>query len=187
MIVRTALVDELPQIEAMYAAIVDAMQDTPLDVWWQMGSHPSHEMLLDAASDGNLLVAVDDGHDDADDTAAETANPVLGACILNGVQGVDYGIIDWDVQCDDTEVNVLHLLGVSPAARGRGVGRAIIDKASAMATERGVKSLRLDTFDNNAPAIALYRSCGFTDHGVYEIHVGRGLIHASHLMEMDLR
>lgn len=187
MIVRTASVDELPQIEAMYAAIVDAMQNTPLDVWWQMGSHPSHEMLLDAASDGNLLVAVDDGHNDADGTAAETANPVLGACILNGVQGVDYGIIDWDVPCDDAEVNVLHLLGVSPAARGRGVGRAIIDEASAMATERGMKSLRLDTFDNNAPAIALYRSCGFTDHGVYEIHVGRGLIHASHLMEMDLR
>ena len=85
MIVRTASVDELPQIEAMYADIVDAMQNTPLDVWWQMGSHPSHEMLLDAASDGNLLVAVDDGHDDADGTAAETANPVLGACILNGV------------------------------------------------------------------------------------------------------
>lgn len=187
MIVRTASVDELPQIEAMYAAIVDAMQNTPLDVWWQMGSHPSHEMLLDAASDGNLLVAVDDGHDDADDTAAETANPVLGACILNGVQGVDYGIIDWDVLRTDAEVNVLHLLGVSPAARGRGVGRAIIDKAAAMAMERGMKSLRLDTFDNNAPAIALYRSCGFTDHGVYEIHVGRGLIHASHLMEMDLR
>ena len=112
---------------------------------------------------------------------------MLGACILNGIQGVDYGIIDWDVQCDDAEVNVLHLLGVSPAARGRGVGRAIIDKAAAMAMERGMKSLRLDTFDNNAPAIALYRSCGFTDHGVYEIHVGRGLIHASHLMEMDLR
>lgn len=51
MIVRTASVDELPQIEAMYAAIVDAMQNTPLDVWWQMGSHPSHEMLLDAVSD----------------------------------------------------------------------------------------------------------------------------------------
>lgn len=177
MIVRTASVDELPQIEAMYAAIVNAMQNTPLDVWWQMGSHPSHEMLLDAASDGNLLVAVDDGHDDADDaddTAARTANPVLGACILNGVQGVDYGIIDWDVQCDDAKVNVLHLLGVAPAARGRGVGRAIIGKASAMATERGMKTLRLDTFDNNAPAIALYRSCGFTDHGVYEIHVVAG-------------
>lgn len=28
MIVRTASVDELPQIEAMYAAIVDAMQNT---------------------------------------------------------------------------------------------------------------------------------------------------------------
>ena len=192
MIVRTASVDELPQIEAMYAAIVDAMQDTPLDVWGQMGSHPSHEMLLDAASNGNLLVAVDEESDkrdaaDVGDGATETANPVLGACILNGVQGVDYGIIDWDVQCDDAEVNVLHLLGVSPAARGRGVGRAIIDRATAMATERGMKSLRLDTFDNNAPAIALYRSCGFTDHGVHEIHVGRGLIHASHLMEMDLR
>lgn len=192
MIVRTASVDELPQIETMYAAIVDAMQNTPLDVWWQMGSHPSHEMLMDAANAGDLLVVVDDECDDSnaavDGTDTERmANPVLGACILNGVQGVDYGIIDWDVQCDVTEVNVLHLLGVSPAARGRGVGRAIIDKASAMATERGMKSLRLDTFDNNAPAIALYRSCGFTDHGVYEIHVGRGLIHASHLMEMDLR
>ena len=83
MIVRTASVDELPQIEAMYAAIVDAMQNTPLDVWWQMGSHPSHEMLLDAVSDGNLLVAVDEESDkrdvaDVGDGAAETANPVLG-------------------------------------------------------------------------------------------------------------
>ena len=83
MIVRTASVDELPQIEAMYAAIVDAMQDTPLDVWWQMGSHPSHEMLLDAASNGNLLVAVDEESDkrdvaDVGDGATETANPVLG-------------------------------------------------------------------------------------------------------------
>ena len=67
MIVRTASVDELPQIEAMYAAIVDAMHEHAVGrVWWQMGSHPSHEMLLDAVSDGNLLVAVDEESDKRD-------------------------------------------------------------------------------------------------------------------------
>lgn len=178
MIVRHAQEADLPAIKAMYAAVVDGMRDTPLDVWWQMGSHPSREQMMAALGVDGLLIAVDDEAPDA---------PVLGACIVNGEQGADYGVVDWDVRCGDDEVAVVHLLGVSPEARGRGVGRALVEASAELAIRRGARTLRLDTFDNNTPAIRLYHACGFKDYGVHTIHVGRGLVHDSHLMEMDLR
>lgn len=178
--VRAADPNELPAIKALYSDIIDAMRGTEFDVGWEMGEHPSHEALRTAADAGNLFIAVDDS--DSDDVATP-----LGAFILDGNQGLDYGIIDWKVACADDEVQVIHLLGASPLARGRGVGRALIRGAAEQAIRRGAKALRLDAFDNNAPAVGLYRSCGFDDYGVHEIRVARGLVHASYLMEMDLR
>lgn len=178
MIVRHAQEQNLPRIKDMYESVVTTMQNTPLDVWWQMGSHPSREQMMAALDTAGLLMAVDDGNPEA---------PVLGACIVNDEQGIDYNVVDWDVRCTDDEVAVIHLLGVSPAARGRGVGRALIAASAELAVQRGAKTLRLDTFNNNVPAINLYHACGFKDYGVYTIHVGRGLVHDSHLMEMDLR
>lgn len=178
MIVRHAQEQDLPRIKDMYESVVTTMQNTPLDVWWQMGSHPSREQMVAALDVDGLLIVMDDENSDA---------PVLGACIVNNEQGADYAMVDWDMQCEDDEVAVVHLLGVSPAARGRGVGHALIDASAELAVQRGARTLRLDTFNNNAPAIKLYHACGFKDYGVYTIHVGRGLVHDSHLMEMDLR
>lgn len=51
----------------------------------------------------------------------------------------------------------------APAARGRGVGRAILNHIVAQARERGYTRLSLETgtAELHGPAIALYRSSGF--------------------------
>ena len=176
--VRPAAAHELDAVWALYGAVADEMRDTPHDVWWRLGMHPTRKGLEQACRDGNLFVAEESGVDEG--------TPLAGAFVLDGSQGPDYARIPWRVACGADEVAVVHLLAVAPAARGRQVGRRLVEAAAEEARRRGARALRLDVFDNNAPAIALYRAAGFADCGVFDITVGAGLTHPSHLMELDL-
>lgn len=56
----------------------------------------------------------------------------------------------------------LHLedLFVQPAHRGRGIGKALLERVAAIAIERGCSRLQWDVLDWNTPAIDFYRSTG---------------------------
>jgi ribosomal protein S18 acetylase RimI-like enzyme len=55
----------------------------------------------------------------------------------------------------------VNTLIVDDAARGRGVGRLLLDFAAALAQEQGRQSLSLHAWSDNAPALNLYRESGF--------------------------
>ena len=176
--VRRATADDLPAIVALYERVIAHMRVNPPDVWWDMGAHPTVESLERETTEGNLFVAL----------GARADGPSLqGAFIIDEKEGEDYDLAPWDVPAAAGEVAVLHLLCTDPTARGCGVGRSLIAAAADEARRRGAIALRLDTFDIDVPAASLYRSCGFHDYGIFDIGVGGGLRHASHLMELDLR
>ncbi len=52
---------------------------------------------------------------------------------------------------------------VVPAARGRGLGRRVLEELEAAALELGYARLRLDTAVSMVAAVALYRSAGYRD------------------------
>src|SRR5262249_54494503 len=52
-------------------------------------------------------------------------------------------------------------LAVVPQARRRGIGAGLLQKAMALATERGGATLFLEVATSNAAALALYRRRGF--------------------------
>jgi GNAT superfamily N-acetyltransferase len=52
-------------------------------------------------------------------------------------------------------------LFVREAARGSGLGRALVEAAFERAGERGCRRIELDVNEDNAPARALYEECGF--------------------------
>ena len=56
-------------------------------------------------------------------------------------------------------------IGVLADTRRRGVGRALIAAAAAHARKLGAKRLMLEVAADNAAALALYRTEGFTDIG----------------------
>lgn len=56
---------------------------------------------------------------------------------------------------------VLNDLFVAPAARQRGVARALMERARAFAAETGALRLVLETAEDNRPAQALYESLGY--------------------------
>ncbi|WP_281984324.1 GNAT family N-acetyltransferase [Thalassorhabdomicrobium marinisediminis] len=59
---------------------------------------------------------------------------------------------------------------VRPAARGQGVGRALLEATYAEAAQRGYKEVRLDVADSNPRARALYEREGFV--ALDEHHLG---------------
>lgn len=52
-------------------------------------------------------------------------------------------------------------MGITPKARGRGVGRRVMREAIRDAEERGDRSLVLEVFEENTPALSLYAGLGF--------------------------
>jgi ribosomal-protein-alanine N-acetyltransferase len=65
-------------------------------------------------------------------------------------------------------VDEAHLLNISVArhAQRQGLGRALLDKASAVALEFGTKSLILEVRPSNPRAIAIYERYGFRQIGI---------------------
>ena len=114
--------------------------------------HPSDGFIARLMSEGGMLVAWDDGR-------------VAGAAGIDHDLGHDYGPLPWLVDAAIHEVAVIHLLAVHPDWRGRGVSRLLLMACIDEARRRGMRSVRLDVTDNNAPARALYRSAGFVEVG----------------------
>lgn len=61
----------------------------------------------------------------------------------------------------------LYSLAIDPAARGRGLGAALLDAAERAAHDEGALFLRLEVRPDNAAAIALYQARGYRHFGRY--------------------
>jgi ribosomal protein S18 acetylase RimI-like enzyme len=57
----------------------------------------------------------------------------------------------------------LYELGVDEASRRRGIGRALVEALAALARERGCYGMFVFTDEDNAAALATYRSAGARD------------------------
>jgi len=95
------------------------------------------------------------------------------------------GMIACRVVAEDAEVLTL---AVDPKARGRGVGRALLEAAIGTARQSGATAVFLEVAVDNAPALALYGRAGFVRAGLRSGYYDRGA--AGHVdaaaMRLDL-
>jgi GNAT superfamily N-acetyltransferase len=56
---------------------------------------------------------------------------------------------------------------VTPAARGRGLGRRLLERLEGIAVEHGCRAVRLDTVFHMTAAITLYRDLGYREIPAY--------------------
>jgi phosphinothricin acetyltransferase len=63
-----------------------------------------------------------------------------------------------------------HGVYVAPGARGRGVGRALMEALAEAAEAAGYHKLTSRVFTTNAASLALHRSAGFTEVGIQRRH-----------------
>lgn len=90
------------------------------------------------------LVALDDGQV----SGWAAVSPVSSRCVYGGV----------------VEVSVY----VAEAARGQGVGRALLDALIASTEAAGIWTIQAGVFPENAASMALHAACGFRIVGVRE-------------------
>jgi ribosomal-protein-alanine N-acetyltransferase len=63
------------------------------------------------------------------------------------------------------EAQILNI-AVDPALRGRGIARMLLERAFALAREKGAEVMELEVRTSNAAAITLYEQCGFVRSGI---------------------
>lgn len=90
----------------------------------------------------------------------------LVGCVIvvapGGESGQIAGPTEWEI----------HLLAVAEAARGRGVGQALLERAVALCFEAGAARVVLSTQPDMAAAHRLYARCGFERVPVRDWAVG---------------
>ncbi|HVI91960.1 MAG TPA: GNAT family N-acetyltransferase [Dongiaceae bacterium] len=56
---------------------------------------------------------------------------------------------------------------VDPAARGQGIGRALMQELETIATAAGIRVIQLETGPDSTEALRLYRACGYRERGPF--------------------
>ena len=85
------------------------------------------------------------------------SDPLIGYCWLKIEDGI----------------GEFYVVGVDPERQGGGLGRRLMDAGFARLAARGINTAALYVESDNVPAVALYRSLGFTEHSV-DIQYARG-------------
>jgi GNAT superfamily N-acetyltransferase len=108
---------------------------------------PTREAAMFVEPDGVFLVVRDDG----------------GAVACGGI-----------CRFDDDRAELKRMY-VVPGARGRGLGRVVLDALEAQAQRLGYRALVLETGDRQEEALGLYRSAGYAPIPCYGIYATRAL------------
>lgn len=132
---------DLPAVRALFTAYIDSLrQDLGLDLGFQ-----NVEAEL-AALPGAYA-------------------PPQGALLMAELDGSVVGLAAMrPLPCGSAEMKRMYL---RPAARGRGLGRALAEAIVAAARAGGYRRIRLDTQRDFGAAVALYRSLGFAETARY--------------------
>ena len=137
-----------PAVREIYRegiATGNATFETELPDWekWDSNHRKDCRLLaLEPTGDGDLLIRFDKG-------------PILGWAALSRVS-------NRNVYSGVAEVSVY----VSAAARGRGVGKALLQALVHESELCGIWTLQAGIFQENVVSIALHKSCGFREVGV---------------------
>lgn len=84
---------------------------------------------------------------------AERDGRLLGYCLILLLRG--------------TRLARLYSIATAAEARGLGIGRRLLSSGEEQASDRGRLYMRLEVAQNNAPAIQLYKSMGYSVFGAY--------------------
>jgi ribosomal protein S18 acetylase RimI-like enzyme len=79
----------------------------------------------------------------------------------------------WTVVEAAGEAELLRI-AVAPEARGRGLGRRVLEASQIDLQILGVEELHLEVRDSNATAQSLYRACGWREVGLRKGYYGDG-------------
>lgn len=142
----------MPAILGLVRRVVPLMHEAGNFQW--TADYPNAEVFQQDIAQQHLWIAEFDGQ-------------LAGLAALTNDQDEEYAQADWDVT--ETAL-VTHRLAVDPAAQGKGVAVALLQKAEELARTQGLQVLRVDTNSENLATQRLFPKLGYRFAG--EITLG---------------
>ena len=161
---RTATIDDLDALVALYGAATQDMLRQGIDQWDEY--YPDREILTEDVESGDMTLGLLDGE------------PAC-AWVVNREYEPEYVSGAWEHTGGD--FCVLHRLCVNPELQGRGLAQQAMARMEKNALDKGFDSVRLDVFSQNLHAQRLYERLGYKRTG--EVRFRKGIFY---LMEKGL-
>lgn len=153
-------VNDIDELENLYNDLNDYLAEGVNYPGWIKGIYPIRQNAIDGVKSGNLYVAK---HNDI----------IIGSIILNHEPESAYYNVKWGFDYDYSDVFVIHTFAVHPKFMKCGTGKALMDFAHKHSINSKVKSIRLDVYEGNLPAIKLYEKYGFTYIDTVDLGLGK--------------
>jgi ribosomal protein S18 acetylase RimI-like enzyme len=147
--IERGTVEDINTLAELYDDLNDYLSTNTNYPGWIKGIYPIRETAEEGVKNGTLFVI-------------RRNNEIAGTIILNQDQPDAYNNVRWGVDAKEQEVIVVHTLAVNPRFMKLGIGKKLMEFAVDYSREQKVRTLRLDVFYKNSPAIALYEKSGFT-------------------------
>lgn len=142
---KTTDIDEL---EKLYNDLNDHLTIKVNYPGWIKDIYPIRKNAIDGIEHGDLYVVKHIGK-------------IIGSVILSHEPEPAYYKAKWKFESDYSDVFVVHTFVVHPKFLRFGVGKALMDFSIDYSIKVHAKSIRLDVYEKNIPAIRLYEKCGF--------------------------
>ena len=153
--IEMAKKEDIEGIVKIYNSILDKEEEGLLSIGWAKGVYPTEETARAALENQELYVVKEN-------------RKIVAAAIINQKQVAEYKDCNWQYECQDNEALVLHTLVVDPKRSKNGYGKEFLLFYEALAKEKGLKYLRMDTNAKNIVARAFYKKSGYREAGIVD-------------------
>jgi ribosomal protein S18 acetylase RimI-like enzyme len=150
--IRKAEISDLENIMLMYKSCVAGMIANGIDQWDE--SYPNTEVIMGDLIAQTYFVAIEN-------------NIIIAGINIDQNQDDNYLALDWEDKSDS--FLVVHRLGVKQELWNKKIGKYLMLFTEKLVLEKGLKSIRLDTYSGNPKAMEFYRRLGYTELGTIDL------------------
>jgi GNAT superfamily N-acetyltransferase len=154
---RPGTLNDIPAILLLIRKVVPLMRATG-NLQWD-DEYPNAEVFSRDVALGFLWVA-------------EGPGGIAGVTAITTEQEPEYAEVGWDI---NEPAIVSHRLAVDPEMRGQGIAVMLLQQAEAVALQRGIAVLRVDTNTNNQATQRLLPRLGYVLSGEIGLGFREGL------------
>lgn len=155
--IKPAVDEDFIPVREFYFSLIEQMENAEFNLGWKKNIYPSQKFLQDSIRNEELFIALtDDGI-------------IAASMVVNHQYNNGYNKIKWSVDADDSQVLVIHALGVRPDYSGKGIAKQMVRQVIDTAKKSGIKAFRLDILSGNIPAEKAYTKVGFEFRGAVKM------------------
>ena len=158
--IRKAKISDLSKIMEMYSSCVKGMIKSGVDQWDE--NYPNAEIISSDLKSETYYVAENKGH-------------IIGGINIDQNQDNTYLDIDWEDQSNS--FLVVHRLAIKEEYLGKKIGKKLMLFAEQLIREKGLKSIRLDTYSGNPKAMEFYKRLGYIELGTIDLKPNKNHYH----------